>query len=203
MGREELLRFYLFRLGVIPTLSSSFSIPLPEVIPPSGPSEKLLGKILLFFPWDLEGEIVHSELGPLPFSLSLRRDRGQLWIKTAKGSLDAEWRGKKRWVTFENFPLSFISSFPEGVVNGEWIEEKGLNGNLSISLEGGTNLDLEGDGDKVILRTPELSLRANLELNLPQGGVPGLLLTNGEGELFLQDKIWNLKEIVLESARGF
>lgn len=199
LSKNQLLHFYLYRLGLLPTVHSPLHIPMPEVIPRSGPTEKILGRLLLLFSWNLDGTLEHPMLGTLPFHLSLERDKGDLSITTETGGIKASWRGKKRWIKFDHTPLSLLASLPEGDVQGEWADEKGHKGSVIVTLKGGETISFRGEGKKVLINSLGFKLEGDLDLDLPIGKPPTLILTHGFGKLGTH---WGLKDICFDSSQG-
>ena len=199
VNKEKILHFYLYRLNLLPSVESPLHIPVPEVIPRSGPTEKILGRILLLFSWDLDGTLEHPTLGTLPFHLSLERNKGDISISTKNGGLKANWRGKKRWIKFDHTPLSLLSTLPEGEIQGEWADDKGHKGSVLVTLKGGETISFRGEGKKVLINSTGLKLEGDLDLDLTIGKPPTLTLENGSGRLGTK---WWLKEMHFDSSIG-
>jgi len=173
---------------------------MPKIIPRSGPTEKLLGRFLFLFSWDLDGTVDHPTLGSLPFHFSLNQDKGNFSIYTEKGSMQSSWNGKHRSVKFDHTPLSLLPSFPAGEVHGEWSDSMGEHsGSVLVTLATGETIAFRGEGKKVLITSLEFKLEGDLNFELPSEKTPVLTLSNGIGKM---GKYWGLKEVYFDSAKG-
>jgi hypothetical protein len=172
------------------------------VVPPSGPSERLLGKLLTLFSWDIGGELIHPRLGSFPFKVNFNALKGNFYLQTGEGKLEAFWNEEARVVKFSHAPLSIFPTFPEGEINGEWVESRGCDGAIFVTSSDGKNWSLKGLGETALFEGEGLSLEGNLSLSFSPGESPLVKLSQGKGTLDLLGHQCHLEEVLFETHQN-